>query len=201
MQACESTPPGTRALFTRVKDHHGFTLIELIVSLVLMGVIASIGGLGIIEGLEAYFMSRENITGNQKVQLAMNRITLELQRMENIVSGGADNLTFTSVSRPNGERCTIQLADGGITLRVEPAAQASILVEHVTNGNLFEFTRIDGTAWTPGSALIDLDRIRVSITVKRTDLMDTGEQAYLTYVTPRNNGLPNGPAPNPKPLT
>ena len=184
-----------------VANRKGFTLIEVIASLVLIGLIAGLGGLGLIQGLQAYFLSMENVTENQRVQLAMNRITVELQRMETIVSGSAGTLTFTSISRPTGERCTIALSNGTVTLQVEPAATGLVLLENVTNTDLFRYLRIDKTAWVPGNDVRNLDQIAVTMTVHREkDLQDSGDQTYVTIITPRNNGLPNGPSPNPKPV-
>lgn len=57
----------------------GFTLIEIIASLVLMGVILAVAGMGVISGIEGYLLARENSIVAQKAQMAMGRLTRELR--------------------------------------------------------------------------------------------------------------------------
>ncbi len=58
---------------------HGFTLVEVIASLVLMGIMTAIAGMGIATGVRGYLLARENSIITQKAQVALGRLTRELQ--------------------------------------------------------------------------------------------------------------------------
>ena len=51
----------------------GFTLIEVVLSLIIVGMMAAIAGMGIVTGTKGYVMARENAHIAQKAQLAMAR--------------------------------------------------------------------------------------------------------------------------------
>ena len=63
----------------------GFTVIELIFSLVLLGILALIFGMGITGALNVYAVSQENVYLAQKGQMAMARIHRELMELTAII--------------------------------------------------------------------------------------------------------------------
>jgi prepilin-type N-terminal cleavage/methylation domain-containing protein len=64
-------------------DNHGFTLIEVIASLLLMGILAAVAGMGIVTGVQGYLLASENTAISQKAQAALGRLTRELQDCDN----------------------------------------------------------------------------------------------------------------------
>lgn len=56
----------------------GFTLIEMIVVMVLVGILAAGAGLGIVTMAQGYIFSKDNAEVSEKAQLAMARISREL---------------------------------------------------------------------------------------------------------------------------
>ncbi|MBW1821185.1 MAG: prepilin-type N-terminal cleavage/methylation domain-containing protein [Deltaproteobacteria bacterium] len=54
-----------------MRNETGFTLIEIVVSLVLVGMMAAIAGMGIVTGTKGYLLAKENSHMAQKAQLAM----------------------------------------------------------------------------------------------------------------------------------
>lgn len=56
----------------------GFTLIEMIVSLVLVGILSAFAGMGIVAGVQGYLFAKESAAVNEKAQLALMRINREL---------------------------------------------------------------------------------------------------------------------------
>lgn len=71
---------------------HGFTLIELIASLVLLGIIAVFGGMFVVQGMEGYIFSKKNSEKALKAQIALDRIALELRNLN-----GTDDFTYTLI--------------------------------------------------------------------------------------------------------
>jgi len=56
----------------------GFTLIEMIVVMILVGILAAGAGLGIITMVQGYLFSKDNAEISEKAQLALSRINREL---------------------------------------------------------------------------------------------------------------------------
>ena len=57
----------------------GFTLVEVVATLVIVGILASMAGLFIVSGLQGYQLSTDASSGALKAQIAMNRIHRELK--------------------------------------------------------------------------------------------------------------------------
>lgn len=73
----------------------GFTLIEIIVVLVLVGIMAALAGLGLTTGVRGYLIAAENAEMTQKAQLAMNRLSREIRQCATC-DASATNLPFES---------------------------------------------------------------------------------------------------------
>jgi prepilin-type N-terminal cleavage/methylation domain-containing protein len=57
----------------RSKGNGGFTLIEIVISLVVAGILAAIAGMGIVSAISGYAAVRENVSLSQKMQLAVTQ--------------------------------------------------------------------------------------------------------------------------------
>jgi hypothetical protein len=79
------------------RDRGGFSLVELIACLLLMGVIGGIWGLGMVQVVEGFLHSRQNAAVFMKGQAGLARMTKELRMAAEIATNpppGADSLTF-----------------------------------------------------------------------------------------------------------
>jgi prepilin-type N-terminal cleavage/methylation domain-containing protein len=56
----------------------GFTLIEMIAVLVIVGILAALAGLGIVSAVQGYLFAKDNAAVSEKAQLAIARINREL---------------------------------------------------------------------------------------------------------------------------
>ena len=57
---------------------HGCTLVEIVATLVLVGILASVAGLFIVSGMQGYQLASDAADGALKAQIALNRIHMEL---------------------------------------------------------------------------------------------------------------------------
>lgn len=67
----------------------GFTLIEMICVLMIVGVLAALAGMGISIGVQGYLTSKQNAAASEKAQLALTRINRELLECYNCSGSGA----------------------------------------------------------------------------------------------------------------
>jgi len=81
---------------TQRESQKGFTLIEVIVTLVLVGIISLFAGAAIVSAVQGFVMARDNAETAQKVHVAMNRISHDLLLATNI-AGTANSISFDTL--------------------------------------------------------------------------------------------------------
>ena len=79
----------------KILNEKGYTLIEIIVTLTIVGVLAVVGGMGIVTGMKGYVYTNENIEITQNARLAMARITREISELTYIdTTSGTDCIRY-----------------------------------------------------------------------------------------------------------
>ena len=96
----------------------GFTLVELIITIVLVGIIGTFTTLFAYTGLNGYLRARDTSEGALKAQIALDRISLELREIDGI-SAFTDNTQIDYTSRTlTGNRKIIH-SNGIISLDID----------------------------------------------------------------------------------
>ncbi|GAB7078576.1 type II secretion system protein [Megalodesulfovibrio paquesii] len=72
----------------------GFTLVEVLATLIIIGVVAAAGTLGLAEVMRTYVMSTDHSDMAQNAQLALNRIYLELQHIQTVTASTDTSITY-----------------------------------------------------------------------------------------------------------
>ncbi len=115
------------------KQRTGFVLFEVIVSLMLVGAIATFSSIFLISGIEGYLFSKKASESALKAQIAMDRISLELRDINNQPTLDANtSITYTSDTLP-GTRM-IKFDSGNIYINVD--ASDYILLDDISNFTL-----------------------------------------------------------------
>ncbi|MGV8079190.1 MAG: PilW family protein [Syntrophales bacterium] len=183
----------------------GFTLIEVIVSLILVGILAAVGGLGIVQAVQGYMIVKDNAEMTQKAQLAMARITREIVEMTGLTAAASTTLL------------PVKNVDRNITIGLDASAKAikisstggtdvtggDILVDNVNNLTLTYYTgSTPASSWplpVPGTSsdIRNLSAIDINLQIARPD---GTALSFLNRVSPRNNKNQGGAAPGVEPL-
>jgi prepilin-type N-terminal cleavage/methylation domain-containing protein len=136
---------------TRPPD--GFVLIELVTTLILVGVIGAFAGLFFYTGINGYLASKRNSETALKAQVALDRISAELRHIESIPSAPIQtpnsNPSITYRSKDLGtvdRRITYDSGNHNILLRVNNSDFT--LLDDVENFTLIVDTdkNLDGSA-------------------------------------------------------
>lgn len=138
-------------------NEKGFTLIEMIVSLILIGIISAVAGIGLVQISEGYVFAKRNAETIQKVQIAMTRIVKELGAATAVTTPTA---TSVSCTRPPGPVTNaIALSGSGIQIN------GTTLIDNVTAFNLAYFDAAGATTATAAN----IRRIDITFTVTDAD--------------------------------
>ncbi|KAF0157201.1 MAG: hypothetical protein FD159_1471 [Syntrophaceae bacterium] len=206
-ESSRTTPPTPRRTQRRfpilngrvIGSQAGFTLIEVIVSLVLLGILVSMGGMAILQVVQGYSTTRENATITQQSQLAMSRITREIIEMINIPSDAT--ATALPINNSNGNR-TIGLDNGAVKMAfgADTLAGGDILIDKINAFTLTYYSRdpssgtvVTASTWPATNDITTLTAIDISLQIKQEG---GGVLTFVNRVAPRNNKNQGGAAPS-----
>ena len=179
-----------------MKRKTGFTLIEIMVSLVLVGLIASIAGTSVITATRSYLYARENNAITQKAQLALNRLTREIIELSDVRDASSTCVVYES---PYGRRA-VAFVNGTVSLFTNytnttcPTTGGDVLVDRVQAFSILYNPNPGGTAslWSMGQDIKNLFAVNIQFALARPDT--GGTVPFFTTVSPRNNNNSGGAA-------
>ena len=186
-----------------MKNKAGFTLIEVIVSLILAGILALIGGMAIVQVVKGYVLTKDNAEVTQKAQLATSRITKEIVEMTGITA----NASTSTLPLANDVRnVTIGLDAGAIKIAQSGVALSAgdILVDNVHAFTLSYYSKDTSGNWVANTSWSTTNDIRELIAVDISFQLPRSGGGYLTFinrVSPRNNKNQGGTVPTVPPPT
>ena len=123
-----------------MKHSKGLILIELIMTIVLIGIIATFTGFFIYSGINGYMRTQLITNGSLDAQRALDRISLELRDITSITSTpNPTSFTYQSQTLTGTRTLSYDENADTIFIRVEPNDYA--LLENVSSFNLSYDTR------------------------------------------------------------
>ena len=123
----------TKHIFSKISiNQKGFTLIEIIISIVVMTIIAAIAGVGMVEVSKGYVFTKKNAVITQQGQIAMTRLKKELGNIKSVTSVTATPPSITFTRSSDGSTHTISWAGGNSPLLID----GDTLVSQVNSFNL-----------------------------------------------------------------
>jgi type II secretory pathway pseudopilin PulG len=81
------------------KPQGGFVLIELVTTLILIGVIGAFAGLFLFTGVNGFMASKRNSETALSAQIALDRISAELRRISSLPAAPVANTSITYLSK------------------------------------------------------------------------------------------------------
>ncbi|MBI9083061.1 MAG: type II secretion system protein [Desulfobacterales bacterium] len=181
----------------RKNTDSGFTLVEVIVTMLLVGVMAALTGMGIAIFMQGYVTTRENVDIAQKAALAMERITRELEALTEIdVTSDATCIRYRIGTESDNFR-RIQYYDNQIqldltsTVNCDGTEDGKTLTDRVEAGSFsLGYESGTGTASSPPTAFRDLLAIHLAFHLERKDALAAND--FSLAINPRNTGVMKG---------
>ena len=154
--------------------NRGFSLLELILVLALLGFLGLAGTMGFVHFSRGFVFARETTATTAKGQLAMMRMAKELQSLSEAATATPTRLVYTALRAGLEENHELRLVGGSLLF------DNQVLVDRVS-GLVFSYhTDYDAgaSAWSADTRLID-----ISLSLQGPDAIDIDLQ---TRVAPRN---------------
>lgn len=155
-----------------MNNNKGFTVIELILVIIILSIIARVGGLTLSQGLESYRQAQSLQDAQFQGQLALTRMTRDLQAIPYdaaITTATASQLTYTDAS---GNNVTYQLSGSQLMRNSE------VLADGISSLSFTYYTSLLAS----GATSPNIRGIRVQFTVTQNNI----SIPLRTFVSPRN---------------
>jgi len=159
----------------RLGKQQGFSLIEMIVVLILVGVLAAMAGMGIVAVVEGYVFSRLNAATVQKGQIAIAKIVKEFNNISSVTAASSSSITFTAYRAGVAYTHTITFTGNTVTY------DGDVVTDQVNSFDLGYYDTYNGTKAATWTATRKVIQITISL---------AGAGGFVSQfqerVTPRN---------------
>ena len=187
----------------------GFTLVEVIASLVIVGILGAIAGMGIVTGMRGYLQAKENGHLAQKAQIALTRINRELIGLTDIVArdDGPDPwvifdnpppLARQAIAKVGDEVRLFNLSGGATNLS---GANGDTLIDQVDSFSIEYFT--GQNPWVIADGIHLLSAVKMDFALRRKEGREgeAGTVPFSTTINPRNTENFGGAPATTEPVT
>lgn len=151
-------------------EQRGFTLIEFIVVMVVLGILMSVGLFGLQRAMDGYNLARASASSTQKAQNALGRITIELSHIiynsslgrYSISAGTGNSITYTANFGGADETHTIN--QSASLVRLDNNDNLPLIDQVTANG--LQFSYLDGNGSPVAATGTDMRLIEVALTIQ-----------------------------------
>lgn len=143
----------------------GFTLIEMIMAIVVLGIVAAIGAPLLAGSMQVFAAAAPEVDTLSKARYAMERVARELRSVS--YTGSAYDLTLTassaSFTRTDGTAVVLTAAPPVLTIAYNGGPAGTLVDQLPAGGASFSGFQVDGVTATTNPALIAYVQIDLSL--------------------------------------
>lgn len=159
-------------------DDNGFTLIEIVVTLIIVGILGTAVGAGIVTGVRGYLLASASAEATQNAEIALTRLTREFMEITGVNSASNTAISFQTF---DNNRRNVSLSNSGTEISIG----SNCLVDNVTSFSLiYNPDSFGNSQWSTSNGLVQLSMIRINLSVNANGV----PQNFTNEVNLRNNG-------------
>jgi prepilin-type N-terminal cleavage/methylation domain-containing protein len=146
----------------------GFTLVELVVAITLLGILSAVGAWMISDTMQTSYITTHNHSSGSQARYAMERMTREIREVAYGATGGYSftTKTATSVAFTKIDGTSVTITNSGTTLTMAYGATSSTLSDQISSG-AFAFSYLDQVGGVTTSNE-DIRFVQITMTVVNT---------------------------------
>lgn len=162
----------------------GFTLIEVIVTMVIAGILAAGASMGIVQGVKGYVFALENAAMTQKAELAMTRMSLEFRDICEVTTA----LDSEIIYKRTGESDSYTIKLDGSEIKLD----SDVLVDGVSSLILSYMKKLtidkDEEPWNKDIDPIEQLVLHIDLKMAHTETEDEDVDGiiFTTTINPRS---------------
>jgi prepilin-type N-terminal cleavage/methylation domain-containing protein len=180
-------------MLKRKSKEKGFTLIEVIVTLVLVGITAALAGMWIVSVANGYIFAKTNAKTVQNGQLAMTRLVKELTAMNSMTTAGSTSIAFKRATG-GSTSADVTIFQNGTLLQITDSSGTNTLTDSVgafsvtycinptLNGTTNEYCGDASNSCSASWSSTTSRTIRIDLTLSGNNT----DSKFTQCVTPRN---------------
>ncbi len=155
----------------------GFSLVEMIVVLIIVGIIAAAAGTGLLHVVEGMLFTRTNADTVQKGQIAIAKLVKEFNNISYViaVATNAGSITFSAYKEGSPAQHTVTFSGGAITF------DGDIVTDQVSSFELGYYDTYTSAKQTTWSAMRRIIEITIGLSGS-----DGVVSQFKARITPRN---------------
>lgn len=180
----------------RIKNNKGFTLIEIIIVIIVLGVLSIFGFSFLSTAIHTYSMMEKQKGLFDQAAMAMERISRELRDAEFISepdSGDSGStLTFTKSHGTPQETSTYDITFQWPSTTLQRIGSTTPTAINLAD-SVSTFTAARETTLDPVSGEVTLEEITITLTLQEAD---AGEITLRSYICPKNLAYPDEEKPS-----
>lgn len=158
----------------------GFSLIEMIMVMVLLGIMGAGAGLGISKVVDGFMTSRDSAALTAKGQLALLRLSREFRVLTSVTSATATSIQFVAL-HGDGISQTYTVSKSGATITLNDGVDNDVLVDKVNSLALAYYDTYNGGAQTTWTSARKIIQLTITLNGPNSTVL-----TLSTRVTPRN---------------